>query len=83
MNNTEALKNLFKNVDEKTLMEATQKARALAQNPRIKKAFSDSDISGLSGALNNMSENDKQRLLRELSSPKNAELLNAIKSNIG
>ena len=82
MDNMESLKKLFKNVDSKSLNEAVMKAQTLSKNPQIRNAFSNADLSKLSNIISNLSENDKQKIMRELNNPKNAQLLNAIKNNL-
>lgn len=82
MNNTEALKSIFKNIDENTLKNAFFTAQTLSNNPQIKNAFANSDLSELTKIISDLNPNDKEKILKELKNPKNSQLLNAIKNNI-
>ena len=82
MNNYSKFANMFSGVDPKKLEEAIKKAEILSKNPKICEAFSKTDSKKIASIISNMSGEDKKRLINEILSPDNAELIKLIKNNL-
>jgi hypothetical protein len=72
------LENLLKGFDKKKVASAMEKAKSLAQNPDVKKAFSKVNNNEVLNLLSKLDQKDKQQILNSIIKSNGKEVIELI-----
>ena len=72
------IEDFFKGYDQTQVQEAMRKAKMLSENPQVQEAFSRVDKKEITEMLRNLTEVDKNKLMRMFLDSNNREFLNVI-----
>ncbi len=73
------IEDFFKGCDQSQVQEAMRRAKILSENPQVQEAFSRVDKKEIIEMLRNLTEVDKNKLMRTFLDSKNRELMDLIR----
>lgn len=72
------MEDFFKGYDQNVVQEALKRAKILSENPKVQEAMARVDKKEIAEMLRNLTEADKNKLMRSVFDPKNRELVDLI-----
>lgn len=72
------IEDFFKGYDQSRVQEAMKRAKMLSENPQVQAAFSRVDKKEITEMLRNLTEADKNKLMRTFLNSQNRELMDLI-----
>lgn len=72
------MEDFFKGYDQNVVQEALKRAKILSENPKVQEAMARVDKKEIAEMLRNLTEADKNKLMRSVFDPKNRELMDLI-----